>query len=84
MLLKFNSSSSGGSDADNEETELIAVCLELLVDDVIDLFNTFSSKLQWILKEYEMDGVFTDWDNNRSKLFLQEMKAFYNDRWVGR
>ena len=82
MLLKFNSSSSssGGSDADNEETELIAVCLELLVDDVIDLFNTFSSKLQWILKEYEMDGVFTDWDNNRSKLFLQEMTAFYNDR----
>jgi hypothetical protein len=77
LLLRFN---SGGSDADNEETELIAVCLELLVDDAIDLFNTFSTKLQWILKEYEMDGVFTDWDNNRSKLFLQEMTAFYNDR----
>ena len=80
LLLRFDSC---GSDADNEETELIAVCLELLVDDAIDLFNTFSTKLQWVLKEYEMDGVFTDWDNNRSKLFLQEMTAFYNDRLVG-
>ena len=69
-----------GSDSDSEETELIAVCFELVADDVIDLFNAFGSKLQWILQEYEMDGVFTDWDNSRSRQFLKEMTNFYNTK----
>ena len=65
---------------DGEEDTIFVACLDLLVSDLVELFNLFAKKLTWILNEYNK-GIFCEgWDEVEVRSTLKFFTDYYHNK----
>jgi hypothetical protein len=61
------------------ENDLTNLVLELLANDLQELFENLSSKLKWLIKEDEVGDIFQDWKKEETLSVLKHLKTSFND-----
>jgi hypothetical protein len=67
--------------AEEESSEVVVACVELIARDLRDLFNLYSQKLRWVLAEEEIGDVFAGWNAVEVHSILKHFKDFYNKKY---